>query len=104
MISFQGEECPFRHQPAALGCEVICEEWEKNGRCLRPVCRFRHMLIEVHMGYYCKNFLLFELLHMHGIWFCMKWVAVCYLWQLTDTTTAIYKIIIGHKTILHECM
>lgn len=62
MISFQGEECPFRHQPAALGCEVICEEWEKNGRCLRPVCRFRHMLIEVHMGYHCKNFLLFELL------------------------------------------
>lgn len=42
----KGEECPFRHQPAALGCEVICEEWEKNGRCLRPVCRFRHMLIE----------------------------------------------------------
>ena len=63
------------------------------------------MLIEVHMGYYYKNFLLFELLHIHEIWFIyMKWVAVCYLWQLTDTTTAIYKIIIGHKTILHERM
>lgn len=44
----KGEECPFRHQPAALGCEVICEDWEKTRRCLRPVCQFRHMLIEEH--------------------------------------------------------
>lgn len=42
----KGEECPFRHQPEALGCEVVCEEWEKSRRCLKPVCRFRHMLIE----------------------------------------------------------
>ncbi|KAJ7390426.1 hypothetical protein OS493_025125 [Desmophyllum pertusum] len=43
----KGDECPFRHQPAALRNEVTCQQWEK-GTCTRPVCNFRHMVIENH--------------------------------------------------------
>ncbi|XP_078346365.1 uncharacterized protein LOC144631719 isoform X1 [Oculina patagonica] len=43
----KGDECPFRHEPAALRNEFTCEQWEK-GRCTKPVCNFRHMVIEKH--------------------------------------------------------
>ncbi|XP_031563891.1 zinc finger CCCH domain-containing protein 11A-like isoform X2 [Actinia tenebrosa] len=41
----KGDMCPFRHQPAALGCEITCHLWEK-GRCFKEACTFRHMVIE----------------------------------------------------------
>lgn len=40
----KGDECPYRHQPAALGNETTCELWEQ-GRCTRKVCKFRHAVI-----------------------------------------------------------
>ncbi|XP_020786561.2 zinc finger CCCH domain-containing protein 11A [Boleophthalmus pectinirostris] len=40
----KGDACPFRHCEAAIGNEVVCNLWEE-GRCFRPVCKFRHMKI-----------------------------------------------------------
>ncbi|XP_074638696.1 uncharacterized protein LOC141897139 isoform X1 [Acropora palmata] len=40
----KGDDCPYRHQPAALGNEITCELWEK-GICSRKVCKFRHSVI-----------------------------------------------------------
>lgn len=41
----KGDECPYRHQPAALGCKITCRQWEQNRSCTREVCKFRHTLI-----------------------------------------------------------
>ncbi|XP_031847037.1 zinc finger CCCH domain-containing protein 11A [Nomia melanderi] len=38
----KGDECPFRHEPSALGCETRCIYWQQ-GKCLDEHCNFRHM-------------------------------------------------------------
>ncbi|KZC12756.1 Zinc finger CCCH domain-containing protein 11A [Dufourea novaeangliae] len=38
----KGDECPFRHEPSALGCETMCIYWQQ-GKCLDEHCNFRHM-------------------------------------------------------------
>ncbi|XP_020279850.1 zinc finger CCCH domain-containing protein 11A-like isoform X2 [Pseudomyrmex gracilis] len=38
----KGDFCPYRHEPAALGCETICTYWQQ-GNCLNEHCNFRHM-------------------------------------------------------------
>uniref|UniRef100_A0A8C6WXX5 C3H1-type domain-containing protein n=1 Tax=Neogobius melanostomus TaxID=47308 RepID=A0A8C6WXX5_9GOBI len=40
----KGDSCPFRHCEAAVGSEIVCNLWEE-GRCYRPVCKFRHFKI-----------------------------------------------------------
>ncbi|KAM6927297.1 zinc finger CCCH domain-containing protein 11A [Xenentodon cancila] len=40
----KGDSCPFRHCEAAMGNETVCSLWQE-GRCFRPVCKFRHMEI-----------------------------------------------------------
>ncbi|XP_076750132.1 uncharacterized protein LOC143422989 isoform X2 [Xylocopa sonorina] len=38
----KGDNCPFRHEPSALGCETMCVYWQQ-GKCLDDHCTFRHM-------------------------------------------------------------
>ncbi|XP_008547753.1 uncharacterized protein LOC103571383 [Microplitis demolitor] len=38
----KGDSCQFRHEPSALGCEVMCSYWQQ-GNCLNEHCNFRHM-------------------------------------------------------------
>ncbi|KOC69291.1 Zinc finger CCCH domain-containing protein 11A [Habropoda laboriosa] len=38
----KGDNCPFRHEPSALGCEIMCVFWQQ-GKCLDEHCNFRHM-------------------------------------------------------------
>ncbi|XP_034948562.1 zinc finger CCCH domain-containing protein 11A-like isoform X2 [Chelonus insularis] len=38
----KGDNCAFRHEPSALGCEVMCSFWQE-GNCLNEHCNFRHM-------------------------------------------------------------
>ncbi|XP_076645816.1 uncharacterized protein LOC143355140 isoform X1 [Halictus rubicundus] len=38
----KGDECPFRHEPSALGCETMCIYWQQ-GKCLDEHCTYRHM-------------------------------------------------------------
>ncbi|OAD52119.1 Zinc finger CCCH domain-containing protein 11A [Eufriesea mexicana] len=38
----KGDNCPFRHEPSALGCETMCLYW-KQGKCRDEHCTFRHM-------------------------------------------------------------
>ncbi|XP_044253851.1 zinc finger CCCH domain-containing protein 11A-like isoform X2 [Tribolium madens] len=38
----KGDNCTFRHEPSALGCETMCSFW-KEGKCLNVHCNFRHM-------------------------------------------------------------
>ncbi|XP_025835060.1 zinc finger CCCH domain-containing protein 11A isoform X2 [Agrilus planipennis] len=38
----KGDNCTFRHEPSALGCETVCSFW-KEGKCLNVHCSFRHM-------------------------------------------------------------
>ncbi|KAG7204922.1 hypothetical protein KM043_005311 [Ampulex compressa] len=38
----KGDLCPFRHEPSALGCEMMCSYWQQ-GNCLNEHCNFRHM-------------------------------------------------------------
>jgi len=38
----RGEACPFRHEPAALTNETVCNYW-KAGACTKPHCIFRHL-------------------------------------------------------------
>ncbi|XP_043268835.1 zinc finger CCCH domain-containing protein 11B-like isoform X2 [Venturia canescens] len=38
----KGDNCAFRHEPSALGCEVMCQYWQQ-GNCLNEHCNFRHM-------------------------------------------------------------
>ncbi|XP_053997428.1 zinc finger CCCH domain-containing protein 11A-like isoform X2 [Hylaeus anthracinus] len=38
----KGDNCPFRHEPSALGCETMCIYWQQ-GKCLDEHCNFRHM-------------------------------------------------------------
>ncbi|XP_075869335.1 zinc finger CCCH domain-containing protein 11A isoform X2 [Nelusetta ayraudi] len=40
----KGDSCPFRHCPAALGNEIVCNLWQE-GHCFRTACKFRHMEI-----------------------------------------------------------
>lgn len=40
----KGDSCPFRHCEAAIGNEIVCSLWEE-GRCFRPMCKFRHFQI-----------------------------------------------------------
>lgn len=37
--------CPYRHEPTALGCETVCQDW-KNKRCVKPRCSLRHMILK----------------------------------------------------------
>ncbi|XP_023422608.1 zinc finger CCCH domain-containing protein 11A-like [Cavia porcellus] len=41
----KGDACPFRHCEAALGNETVCTLWQE-GRCWRPLCRYRHMAVD----------------------------------------------------------
>ncbi|GBP43032.1 Zinc finger CCCH domain-containing protein 11A [Eumeta japonica] len=38
----KGDNCVFRHEPAALGCETMCTAWQQ-GKCLDKRCKLRHM-------------------------------------------------------------
>ncbi|XP_076231677.1 uncharacterized protein LOC143177563 isoform X2 [Calliopsis andreniformis] len=38
----KGGNCPFRHEPSALGCETMCMYWQQ-GKCFDEHCNFRHM-------------------------------------------------------------
>nr|XP_022912839.1 zinc finger CCCH domain-containing protein 11A-like isoform X2 [Onthophagus taurus] len=38
----KGDNCTFRHEPSALGCETTCQFW-KEGKCINVRCNFRHM-------------------------------------------------------------
>lgn len=38
----KGDNCTFRHEPSALGCETTCSFW-KEGKCINVHCNFRHM-------------------------------------------------------------
>ncbi|KAL0272861.1 UNVERIFIED_CONTAM: hypothetical protein PYX00_005684 [Menopon gallinae] len=38
----KGEQCVFRHEPAALGCEKTCPHWQKRN-CVNVHCNLRHM-------------------------------------------------------------
>lgn len=44
--TLQGDNCSFRHEPSALGCETVCSFW-KEGKCLNVHCNFRHMELRV---------------------------------------------------------
>lgn len=41
----QGSSCPYRHEPAALGHEQVCANWQL-GQCFEATCPNRHMVIE----------------------------------------------------------
>lgn len=43
---WQGGNCPYRHEPAALGHERVCRKWI-DGQCIDIACTDRHMYIEV---------------------------------------------------------
>ncbi|KAJ2941198.1 hypothetical protein O0L34_g10432 [Tuta absoluta] len=38
----KGDNCVFRHEPSALGCETMCSLWQQ-GKCLDKRCKLRHM-------------------------------------------------------------
>ncbi|XP_044583388.1 zinc finger CCCH domain-containing protein 11A-like isoform X2 [Cotesia glomerata] len=38
----KGDSCHFRHEPSALGIEVMCTYWQQ-GNCMNEHCNFRHM-------------------------------------------------------------
>ncbi|XP_076665225.1 uncharacterized protein LOC143367369 isoform X2 [Andrena cerasifolii] len=38
----KGDNCPFRHEPSALGCETMCVYWVQD-KCFDEHCNFRHM-------------------------------------------------------------
>ncbi|OWR43502.1 putative zinc finger CCCH type containing 11A isoform 2 [Danaus plexippus plexippus] len=38
----KGDNCMFRHEPSALGCETMCTAWQQ-GKCLDKCCKLRHM-------------------------------------------------------------
>lgn len=38
----KGDNCVFRHEPSALGCETMCTAWQQ-GKCLDKRCKLRHM-------------------------------------------------------------
>ncbi|XP_026736165.1 uncharacterized protein LOC113499821 isoform X2 [Trichoplusia ni] len=38
----KGDNCVFRHEPSALGCETVCTAWQQ-GKCLDKRCKLRHM-------------------------------------------------------------
>ncbi|VVD00155.1 unnamed protein product, partial [Leptidea sinapis] len=38
----KGDNCVFRHEPSALGCETMCTNWQQ-GKCLDKHCKLRHM-------------------------------------------------------------
>ncbi|XP_065201227.1 zinc finger CCCH domain-containing protein 11A-like isoform X2 [Planococcus citri] len=41
----KAELCPFRHEPTALGCETVCQDW-KLKKCAKQHCNLRHMLLK----------------------------------------------------------
>jgi len=43
----QGDFCPYRHEPSALGCETMCTYWQQ-GNCLNEHCNFRHIELKVN--------------------------------------------------------
>ncbi|CAK1542572.1 unnamed protein product [Leptosia nina] len=38
----KGDNCVFRHEPSALGCETMCPAWQQ-GKCTDKHCKLRHM-------------------------------------------------------------
>ena len=38
----RGYGCPYRHEPAALGNDIVCTYW-RAGNCRKQHCSFRHM-------------------------------------------------------------
>ncbi|RZF32845.1 hypothetical protein LSTR_LSTR009396 [Laodelphax striatellus] len=42
---YKGDDCAFRHEENALGCETVCPNW-KAGTCQNVHCQFRHMLLK----------------------------------------------------------
>ncbi|XP_063384847.1 uncharacterized protein LOC134670944 [Cydia fagiglandana] len=38
----KGDNCVFRHEPSALGCETMCSAWQQ-GKCMDKRCKLRHM-------------------------------------------------------------
>lgn len=46
ILLLQGDKCPFRHEPQALGCEMVCSFWQ-SGKCENDHCTLRHMELKV---------------------------------------------------------
>ncbi|XP_027449483.1 uncharacterized protein C12orf50 homolog isoform X7 [Zalophus californianus] len=50
--SYKGSQCRFRHCEEALGSDTVCSLWRK-GKCLDPLCRFRHMEMQQNCSISC---------------------------------------------------
>ncbi|XP_005655794.1 uncharacterized protein C12orf50 homolog isoform X1 [Sus scrofa] len=47
-----GSQCRFRHCEEALGSDTVCSLW-REGKCLDPLCRFRHMEMQQNCSISC---------------------------------------------------
>ncbi|XP_073756652.1 uncharacterized protein C12orf50 homolog isoform X3 [Callorhinus ursinus] len=48
----EGSQCRFRHCEEALGSDTVCSLW-REGKCLDPLCRFRHMEMQQNCSISC---------------------------------------------------
>ncbi|XP_032972817.1 uncharacterized protein C12orf50 homolog isoform X1 [Rhinolophus ferrumequinum] len=48
----KGSQCRFRHCQEALGNDTVCSLW-REGKCLDPLCRFRHMEMQQNCSISC---------------------------------------------------
>ncbi|XP_029810626.1 uncharacterized protein C12orf50 homolog isoform X2 [Suricata suricatta] len=48
----KGSQCRFRHCEEALGSDTVCLLW-REGKCLDPLCRFRHMEMQQNCSISC---------------------------------------------------
>ncbi|XP_045686607.1 uncharacterized protein C12orf50 homolog isoform X1 [Phyllostomus hastatus] len=48
----KGSQCRFRHCKKALGSDTVCSLW-REGKCLDPLCRFRHMEMQQNCSISC---------------------------------------------------
>ncbi|XP_047598174.1 uncharacterized protein C12orf50 homolog isoform X3 [Lutra lutra] len=48
----KGSQCRFRHCEEALGSDTVCSLW-REGKCLDPLCRFRHMEMQQNCSISC---------------------------------------------------
>ncbi|XP_073644466.1 uncharacterized protein C12orf50 homolog isoform X2 [Tursiops truncatus] len=51
-ICIKGSQCRFRHCEEALGSDTVCSLW-REGKCLDPLCRFRHMEMQQNCSISC---------------------------------------------------
>lgn len=48
----KGNQCVYRHQPAAKNTEMACPDWLK-GNCVNKTCSLRHMVFDNHSNVQC---------------------------------------------------